>query len=327
MQKLTCDNFIKAREFIFTHGQEIDRAWFRYHFENSDVDAFMNVLASYQYANGGFGGLWHEFAYQGPCLKCTEIAIKYILTLGQKPSAEHPVIQNTMRYLLDHYLPKIGNWGEVVVPEVNDSTHCRWSRYRGEDTSPIENEDERIEKYDANEKVCFAAFVSYYFELVPRELCSEILKYPIEHILRYWDEQSPQYNASLFNRDVPYMFEYFLDFVLYLKDREVGEKLASILCQNPTAFFVLDFARSDTDYVHLPCDVAVKTPKSFLYPTVKELVDRSLEHRLGQQKEDGRWPLGWSFGEGEFQTLQTKYEASQTTDMLVKLKEFGMIEM
>ena len=57
-----------------------------------------------------------------------------------------------MEYILELYIPEIGNWGEVVVPEVNDGVHCHWVRYRGEDTSPIESEDERIKRYDANEK-------------------------------------------------------------------------------------------------------------------------------------------------------------------------------
>ena len=41
----------------------------------------MEALAKYQHENGGFGGLDYEFEYQGPCLKCTEHAIEYILNL------------------------------------------------------------------------------------------------------------------------------------------------------------------------------------------------------------------------------------------------------
>lgn len=100
------------------------------------------MLAKYQHENGGFGGLYYEFDYQGPCLKSTEIAIKYILSLKEKPSGNHPIIQNMMKYIMGCYIPEIGNWCEVVVPAVNDGVHCRWVRYRGEDLSPIENEDE-----------------------------------------------------------------------------------------------------------------------------------------------------------------------------------------
>lgn len=326
MSMLKHDKFIKARDFIFAHGNDIDRAWFRYIFEDNNTDAFLEVLAQYQYKNGGFGGLYYEFDYQGPCLKSTEIAVKYILNLKEKPSSTHPLIQNMMKYILDAYIPERGNWGEVVVPEVNEGAHCYWVRYRGEDTTPIANEEERIKKYSANEKVCFAAFVSYYSELVPEDLYHDIIKYPIEHISRYWDENSREYNKNIFDEGEPYDIEYFQWFVPCLKDKNVANKLTSILCQNPTAFMELDFTKSENYYVHLPCDVVI-SPNSILYPVEKDLVLGSLEYRMNQQGDDGRWPLGWSFGDNEaLRKLQIKYEAYRTLAMLEKLDRFGMVE-
>ena len=99
MDKLPYDRFIKARDYIFAHSEDIGRAWFRYNFEDGDTDVFMDVLAEYQHENGGFGGLFYEFDYQGPCLKSTEIAIGYLLGLRERPPASHPVIQNMKRYL------------------------------------------------------------------------------------------------------------------------------------------------------------------------------------------------------------------------------------
>ncbi len=88
----------------------------------------------------------------------------------------------------------------------------------------------------------------------------------------------------------------------------------------------LDFAKSDKEYVHLPCDV-VGHPNSIVYPAVKDLVIDSLEYRMQQQDNDGRWLLGWSFGEDEnLQKLQIKYETYRTLIMLEKLNRFDMIE-
>ena len=287
----------------------------------------MDVLAKYQRGNGGFGGLCYEFDYQGPCLKCTEVAIGYILGLKEKPSADHLVIQNMMKYILERYHTEIGNWGDVAEPEVNDGVHCGWVRYRGDVINPIESEDERIEKYDANEKACFAAFVALYSELVPEELYQDIIKYPIEYILRYYDEKSPDYRKDIFDEGSPYDFEYFQWFVPCLKDKDMADKLTAILCQNPIAFMELDYTKSDNGYVHLPCDV-VDSPDNIIYPTVKDLVDDSLRYRMEQQSNDGRWPLGWSFGEDEgFRKLQILCEASRTLGMLVKLERFGRIEL
>ncbi len=225
MTKLTHENFIKARDYIFANSDDINRAWFRYNFEDDDTDAFMDVLANYQHDNGGFGGLYYEFDYQGPCLKSTEISIGYILDLIEKPSTDCPVIQKMMGYILKQYHPEIGNWGDPAVPEVNDGVYNHWVRYRGVEITPIDNENERIKNYDANEKVCFAAFVALYSEIVPEELYRDIIKYPIEYIMRYWDENSPDYNKNIFVEGSPYDFEYFMWFVPCLKDKVIADKL------------------------------------------------------------------------------------------------------
>ena len=129
MLKLKKENFIKAQNYVFANGDDINRAWFRYLFEDNNTDAFLNVLAKYQYESGGFGGIYYEFDYQGACLKSTETAIKYILNLKEKPSENHPLIQNMMKYILGLYIPEIGNWGE--------------------DTKPIETEDLSPKNYTA----------------------------------------------------------------------------------------------------------------------------------------------------------------------------------
>ena len=326
MLRLSHENFANARSYIFAHGDDIMRAWFRYHFEDSGADAFLTALASHQFENGGFGGLFYEFDYQGPCLKSTEVAIAYILGMAEKPPASHPLIQGMMRYILAEYHPEIGNWGDPAVPEVNEGVHCYWVRYRGEAITPIDSEDERIRHYNANEKVCFAAFAALYAELVPADVYADIVKYPTEYILRYYDVHSPEYRRDIFDEGTPYDFEYFQWFVSCLPDKEMAVRLTGILRQNPTAFMELDYAKSDDDYVHLPCGW-IDSPDNIVYPAVKAHVDASLEYRMKQQSADGRWPLGWSFGESEgMQRLQTFYETSLTLKMLVKLKRFERVK-
>ena len=225
MLNLTRENFIKARDYIFTHSDDINRAWFRYNFEDGDTNAFMDVLGKYQHDNGGFGGLFYEFEYQGPCLKCTEHAFRYIFYLKEKPPASHPVIQKMMKYLLERYQPEIGSWGELLEPEVNDSTHVRWWTYGEDDHSPIADEDERIKQYDPNGQAALAAFVALYSELVPEDLYKDIIHYPVEKILRYYDEASPLYGPSSTDRAnkrgiySPYNLKRFQQFCDCLKDK------------------------------------------------------------------------------------------------------------
>lgn len=173
---MSYDGFARARNYILTYSEEIGRAWFRYQFEDSGPQAFLEVLAQYQRESGGFGGLYYEYDYQGVRLKSTEVALRYLMGMDERPDAGHPIIRNTMRLLLDPYRPEIGNWGEVLVPE---------------------------------------------------ELYRDILQYPVEHILRYWDEKLPEYDRRIFDKGEPYNFEYFLDFVPCLKDKAVRDRLAA----------------------------------------------------------------------------------------------------
>jgi len=333
MQKLTRENFIKARDYIFANSDGINKAWFRYNFGDSDTSSFMDVLARYQHENGGFGGLVYEFEYQGACLKCTEHALRYVFYLKEPPTANHPVIKKTMEYLLGRYRPDIGHFGNMEEPELNDSAHVPWWGYNEDEFPPIADEDTRIKEYPPNGQAALAGFVARYGELVPEELLRDIIKYPVEKILRYYDEESPLYGKSATDGchdgdiAVPYNLKCYQKFVACLKDRSLADKLTKILCQNPTACMELDIEKWEDGYEELPCDI-VETPDSVVYPAVKGLVDDSLGCLIRQQSDDGCWHLNYRFGDGEaFDKLQAKFEAHLTMLILAELGRFGRIEL
>ena len=333
MRKLSHENFLKARDFIFANADDVNRAWYVYHFENGNAEDFMAVLARHQFENGGFGGLVYEFEYQGPCLKCTEHAFRYIVNLKERPSPEHPVIQKMVRYVLERYRPDFGRWGELLEPEVNDGAHVRWWTYPDCDITPIADVNERIKHYNPNGEASLAAIVALYPELVPEELYREILSYPIEFILRYYDENSPLFGKSArldhgkLDIESPYNMKCYQEFIKCLPDKKTAERLAEILRQNPTACMELDYNTWANDYVELPCDV-IESPESVVYPAVKEVVDDSLDFLIGRQSDDGAWHLTWHFGENErFRRLERLYEANYTLKVLTRLLRFNRIEM
>ena len=330
--RLTQENFSKARDFIFLQGDDITRAWFRYCFEGSDADAFMDELAKHQHENGGFGGLIYEFDYQGPCLKCTEHAFRYIFYMKKKPAAEHPVVQRMVNYVLEHYRPEIGRWGELLEPGVNEGAHVLWWTYPDGDVTPIADFDERVSRYKPNGEAGLAAIVAMYAELVPQELYQDIIRYPVEHILRYYDEASPLFGKSARSDhgkndiETPYNLKCYQQFVKCLPDRALADRLTAILRQNPTACMQLDYAAWENGYEELPCDV-VETPDSVVYPAVRKVVDESLDYLIKRQSPDGAWHLTWGFGEDErFRRMERLYEASYTMQILARLNRFGRIE-
>ena len=285
MIKLTRESLEKARDYIFTYGDDITIAWFKYNFENNNTDEFMSVLAQYQYENGGFGGLMYEFEYKGPCLKCTEHAFRYIYYLKEKPSSKHPVIQKMIKYVIDRYRPDIGRWGELLEPGVNDGAHVWWWTYPVCDIEPVSDFDEKVKQYNPNGEAAFAALVALYSELVPKEMYDDIISYPVQHILRYYDLNSSLYGMSARKdhgrNDIesPYNMKCYQMFINCLPDKKLADKLSEIICQNPTACMQLDYSAWEKGYEELPCEV-VETPKSVVYPVVKDIVEDSLDYLL-----------------------------------------------
>ena len=332
MDKLTRENFMKARDFILSNGDNVTSAWSRYCFEDSGPDAFLQVLAGHQHENGGFGGLVYEFEYQGPCLKCTEHAFRYLFYMKEKPSPNHPMIRKMMQYVLARFRPELGCWGELLEPGVNDGMHVPWWTYPDCEISPMADVDERISHYKPNGEAALAAFVAFYAELVPEELYKEILRYPVEHILRYYDENSPLFGKSARHDhgkndiETPYNLKCYQQFVKCLQDRALADRLAAILCQNPTACMELNYSEWENTYAELPCDV-VETPDSVVYPAVKDVVDASLAYLVKRQSSDGAWHLTWSFGADErFRSMERRYEANYSLLVLTRLQRFNMID-
>lgn len=135
MLMISKNAFEKAKNQILKHGIPIEKAWFKYNFENENTEAFIKVLSEYQHENGGFGGLSHEYAYQGSCLISTKYAFDYIYELAERPKQSHPMIQKMMKYVLQRYRPEEGCWGDLFVPEINDDLHVEWESYEGNNKS------------------------------------------------------------------------------------------------------------------------------------------------------------------------------------------------
>ena len=101
------EDSLRPGKRIGGNGDDVTCAWFQYNFEDGDSAAFMKVLEKHQREDGGFGGLLYEFDYQSSCLKCTEHTFRYMLYLKERPSADDPVIQKMMKYLLERYRPTL----------------------------------------------------------------------------------------------------------------------------------------------------------------------------------------------------------------------------
>ena len=167
---------------------------------------------------------------------------------------------------------------------------------------------------------------------MPEDVYKDIIYYPVEKILRYYDKASPLFKQSgkddYFDNDIaiPYNLKCYNRFIFCLKDNALSDKLKTILLQNPADCMNLDKNKWQNDFEDVACEI-VGCPESFLYPSLVKEVDESLDHLVLRMNENPIWRLSWRLGEGEaFDRLQTKYEAHLTMLYLAILNRFGRIE-
>ncbi len=89
---LSLDQFDKARAFIYRHGDLLTYRRFAWHFEGGSKDAYLDALAGYQNADGGFGsGLEKDILAPDSTGIAAEMALGYLDEMGVNdgPVFEH----------------------------------------------------------------------------------------------------------------------------------------------------------------------------------------------------------------------------------------------
>jgi hypothetical protein len=55
MTKLSKDEFMLSKKFIYRNARPVDKQFFAFHFEEGSAEAVISELSKYQNLDGGFG--------------------------------------------------------------------------------------------------------------------------------------------------------------------------------------------------------------------------------------------------------------------------------
>src|ERR1700722_17410532 len=117
-------SFAKAKDFILTTGRPLDRARFRFHFEQGSARDVITELAKFQNPDGGFVSyLESDSRWTGSSPNGTRVALK-ILTDVRAPSND-PHVQAVVKYLLATFDEHTGTW-HALPKEANAAPHAPW---------------------------------------------------------------------------------------------------------------------------------------------------------------------------------------------------------
>jgi len=307
MEKLSREAQARARAFIFEHGRPLERAKFRYHFEEGPAEGVFDALAPFQNEDGGFGhGLEADLRTTSSSVLATTMALQHLRDFGA--GADHPLVQGALRYLLATYDVEREVW-PIIPQTANDAPHAPWWLLD-------EGITERFGDYLANPRAEIVGYFYDYAGLVPATLRARLTDAVVQHLRARGEalngEEIPCYVRLIRTETLP---------------ADVRSELVSLLAPVVDRVVVKDPAQWGS-YGLTPLEI-VESPDAPFAELLGAVVPAYLDYEVGQHAEDGVWQPKWIwYGLYPEAWPQAKQDWTGyiTVRMLTILRRFGRLE-
>ncbi|MFN2189046.1 MAG: hypothetical protein ACK2T3_09790, partial [Candidatus Promineifilaceae bacterium] len=171
MRILTSTNFARARKFILTEGRNLERAFFRYQFENGPKEDVLAALQAYQNADGGFGrALEPDIRTQASSAIATQHALE---TLRALLPVQDEMISRVVEYLVRTFDDNRAVW-PIVPPQVEDALHAPWWTYA--------TAEEGFGGYRANPTAAIAGLLQDHRSLFPDDILQQSIAQALDYL-------------------------------------------------------------------------------------------------------------------------------------------------
>ncbi|WP_261129913.1 hypothetical protein [Bacillus sp. Marseille-Q3570] len=305
MKRLDEQAFNRAKEFLLNNGRELEKALFRYHFEDGSEGDVLRALKNYQNMDGGFGRrLEPDFQLDKSSPMSTSIAFQIFKEL--EVPADHALVRDAMNYLVENYDHNTGRW-HAVPPEVNDVPHAPWWHY------DHENERVMVEEAWGNPNAELAGYFLRYKECSPEEVRENLKSRSITYFMEL-DTLGSMHETFCYLR--------FAE-ELSTSDRErIVEKVREHIPE------LVDLRREQwSNYGMQPVQLAV-SPDAPFYMDMKEEVEDNLDYIIEQQQSDGSWHPNWEWGqyEQDWPKAKDEWKGILTYQNLKLLRNYGRVE-
>lgn len=270
--------FDKARKWICFNARPIERARFRYLFENGSREAVLAALAEYQNEDGGFG-----HALEADCFNPTSspiqtwAATEILNEIGL--SEGHPIIRGILAYL-DSGKDFNGKFWLNTVPTNNDYPHAPWWTYNSKNHDAI----------NYNPTAALASFALRFADKNSSlyQKCYAITKEAIQY-LQNTDNGAEMHLLACYVRLTEYCHQAGLTEELQIVAVE------KLLVEKVKKALTWDRDLWKTNYVCKPSNFFTNK-ESFLYQHFAELAQYECEFIRNTQLPDGTWTVNWQWG-------------------------------
>lgn len=302
MRKLSSEQFSKARNFLLTKARSLEKAMFRFEFEQGAASDVIRELKAFQNKDGGFGhALEPDFRLPDSSTTATTIALQYISRL-QLPEVPLMVVQ-ALEYLHRTFNHERQLW--VSVPEsVSLFPRAVWWEYPG---------FEKAEQYWANPSAEILGYLYEFPGIIPNGLRDTLTRKAFK---------------KLDNCSGPLEMH---DLLCYLRLAErLPSKLQSELYTrlDPHVRAVVATTPEQwRNYSLQPIHVA-PSPEAYYYPVFKSVIDENLDFLIENQNDDGAWNPTWEWGryEEDWRHAKEEWKGMLTLDNLRILRAYYRIE-
>lgn len=269
--------FERAKEYIYKNARPLDFARWEYLFEGGQSDKVLNILATYQNEDGGFGsGLepdcWNPNSSPIQTWVATEIIKEVNLVEGN-----HPIIKGILRYLASGKDFDGHFWANRVSTN-NDFPHAPWWQW------------EAGQEKSYNPTAALAGFIIKYAEKGSQvyELGSRVAKEAYDYFKANEPLESMHTAAC------------FLQLYEYLKSASAHEfidleKFKRLINHQIKQVITYDKSKWLTEYVCKP-SLFINSKESEFYVENKEIAEDEGEFIISTQNVDGTWAITWDWG-------------------------------
>jgi hypothetical protein len=298
---LTRAAHLRARAFVEEQGRDLDKGLLRHVFDDAGADPVLDILATYQNPDGGFGhGLEPDLPTPTSTAIVTSVGLQLLRQLGAP--ADHPMVRAAIGWLNASFDWDRGVW-PIITPDVGLTPHAFWWDWD-------EGLAGRWNGFRFNPSAELLGDLYAYRSVAPAPLIARAEAVLMEAV-------------SGANRlDGAY------DIKALMRLLETDETPATV---RAPAEALMDATRAafDPEDPHAsPLDL-VPRPRAGETPPVSDLLEASLAAMIDGQAEDGGWSPFWDWSAVDAQAwraAEVAWRGVLTRQALETLQAYGRIE-
>lgn len=262
MQKLSYENFMRAKKYIFTKGRELEQKLFEFQFENGSAEQVIKVLEKHQNEDGGFRNMGEGDRHCSSPIG-TSVAFQHLVEVGATSSER--LVQQGIKYFLQSYNEERNYW----QPDSGRTYATAAEMLNGWGNPSAE----------------IVGYLHYYSDLVPESFLQKVTEIAIEKH-NTMEEPLNWFSLLCFLRMSACTEEPIKSMII----KRLKNDIVNVIEKDSTKW---------STYCAKPFWYAT-SPRSPLFDVIGEYVLQSLSYEVETQSTEGNFILNWSeTGESE----------------------------